>query len=81
MTATMRTGSPYRLALEGPPHHSTVANCKLRQPTSRQYASCGDIEGIHDGYDEVVASAGALDVLQELGGDQLVHVSAEVGGV
>lgn len=74
----MRTGLSYRLALEGPPHHSAVANCKLGQPTSRQNTSCGDIERVHDRYDEVVASAGALDILQELGGDQLMHVSTEV---
>lgn len=75
------THDSYRLALKGPPHDRSVSHGELGQAAAREDTTLGDIEGVHDGDNEVVASAGSLHILQQLGGDQLMHVSTEVGGV
>lgn len=54
---------PYRLALEWSPHDRAVPYGELGQSIAGKDASFGDIKGVHDGDDVVVASAGALDVL------------------
>lgn len=71
----------YGLTLKGSPYNSAVSNSKLSQATAGQDATFGDVKGIHDGDDEVSASACTLDVLQQLSCDQLVHVPTEVGRV
>jgi hypothetical protein len=66
------------LALEGSPDDSTVADSKLGEPVARQDLTSRDVEGVHDGYDVVVAGARALDVLEQLRRHQLVHVAPKV---
>lgn len=68
----------YRFALEWAPYDSTVTNREFSQSTAGQNATLGDVEGVHNCDDEVVSRTCALDIFQELGGDKLVHVAAEV---
>ena len=68
-------------ALEGPPDDGPVAHRELCKTTSRKNKPLRDIECIHNGDNVVVAGAGALDVLDQLGGDQVVHVPPKVRGM
>lgn len=71
----------HRLSLEWPPDNSSISHGELGEPIARQYLSVRDVKSIHDGDDVVVASAGPLDVLEELIGDEIVHVATKVGGM
>jgi hypothetical protein len=66
------------LALERSPDDGAVADGKLCQAIAGQDFAFGDVKGIHDGDDVVAASAGALDILEQLAGDQVVHVAPEI---
>lgn len=65
-------------ALERPPDHSSVSNCKLGQATARKNTTLRDIKSIHDGYDIVTSGTSTFNVLKEFAGDQVVHVLAKV---
>lgn len=56
--------SPYRLALERPPHNRAISHCELRKPVARKDPALGYVEGVHDGNDVVAARAGAFYILQ-----------------
>jgi len=71
----------YGLALEWSPNHGSVSHGELSQTTSWQNAALRDVEGVHDGDDEVSPRACALHVLQKLACYQLVHIPAEVRGM
>ena len=71
----------HSLALEWPPNHSPISNGELRQATSRENATLRDVEGVHDGDDVISTCASAFHVLQQLPGNQLVHIPAKVGWV
>ncbi|KAL3961810.1 hypothetical protein ACCO45_003333 [Purpureocillium lilacinum] len=62
-------------------HDRSIPDRELGQPIARQNPTLGNVERVHDRDDVVAAGTGALDVLQQLAGHQLVHISAEIGGV
>jgi hypothetical protein len=64
-----------RLAFERPPHHSTISHSEFGHTETREDSTLGDFESVHDGDDEVAASACAFDILQELARHELVHVA------
>ena len=68
----------YHFALEWPPDHSAVAHCELGETAPGENAALGDVECVHNGNNVVVARACALDILDQLGCDKLVHVSPEI---
>lgn len=68
-------------ALERSPDNGTVADGELCETASGKNKPLRDIECVHDGNDVVVAGASALDILDQLGGDQVVHVPPKVRGV
>lgn len=70
-----------RLALERPPDDSAVPDGELSQPRRGENPAIGYVKGVHDGDNVVVPTTGALYVLEQLAGDQIVHVSTKVGWV
>lgn len=68
-------------ALERPPHDRAVAHCELGHAAAGENAPLGQIEGIHDCDDVIVARACSLNILDQLRRDQLGHVFAKVGWV
>jgi hypothetical protein len=68
-------------ALERSPNYSAISNGKLGQTTTWEDTTLGDIEGIHDCDNEVSTSASSLNILQEPGCDQLVHIATKVRGM
>jgi len=73
-----RQRQTYHFAFERPPHDGSIAHSELSQPATGKNATLRDVKGIHDGDDVIVASAGSLDILDQLCRDQLVHVAAEI---
>lgn len=78
---TQHVDSSYHFALEGPPDDGSVADRELGQTAPGKNAPFGHVEGVHDGDDVVVSRAGALNILDQLCRDELVHVSPKVRGM
>lgn len=76
--ARVYDGYPHSLVLEWSPHHSSISDSELGQSTSWDNATLGNIEGVHDRNDVVLSRAGSLDVGEQLLGDKVAHVLAEV---
>ena len=72
-------GYPHSLVLEWSPHHSSISDSKFGQTASWDNATLGNIEGVHDRNDVVLACAGSLDVGEQLLGNKVAHVLAEIG--
>lgn len=70
--------SPYRLALERAPYDGSVSDGKLGQAVAGEDAPFRNVKRVHDGDDVVAAGTGSLDVLEQLAGDQVVHVAPKV---
>lgn len=74
----MRLNVTYGFALEGPPDNCAVSNNELSQAAAGKNASFRDVESIHDGNYVVVSRAGALNILQQFAGNQIVHIPAKI---
>lgn len=70
--------SKYRFALEGSPDDCSIADSKLGQPIAGKNPALGDVEGVHDGDDVVAPGTRALDIFEQLAGDELMHVAAKI---
>lgn len=64
-----------RLAFEWPPYHSTISHSEFGHTETREDSTFRNFESIHDGDDEVAASACTFDILKELARHELVHVA------
>lgn len=73
--------SIHSLSLERSPHDGAVADGELGETVARKNATLRDVKRIHDGNDIIAASAGTLNILQQLASDQVVHVAAKVRGM
>lgn len=71
-------GYPHSLVLEWSPHDSSISDSELGQATPWDNATLGNIKGVHDRNDVVLSRAGSLDVGEQLLGDKVAHVLAEV---
>jgi hypothetical protein len=77
-TAARSEAWSYHFALEWPPHHGAVTDGELGEAAPRENAALGDVKCVHDGNDVIVTRACALDILDQLGCDELVHVPPEI---
>lgn len=69
----------YRFTLKRPPYNSTIVDGEFGKAAAGKDASLRDGEAIHDGDYIVTSSASALNIPQQLAGNQVVHILAEVG--
>lgn len=64
-----------RLAFEWPPYYGTISDSEFSHTKTGEDSSFRYFESVHDGNDEVAASACAFNILQELRGHEIVHVA------